>query len=138
VNGGINGRPEERTGMTIINWFLGRSSKRPGTIQERIHKVDEQMRKEYYFLQEQEHKRFLQDMEDSKIQRAIRLEAERLAGEYRAALVYPGIGKLYIPVANPRIYQITIWDEATARYKGQDIIKLIYEEYKRLIREDLP
>ena len=87
---------------------------------------------------EKERSVLLQKVEDEKIERGIKNEALRLLREYNDAPVIK-IGdrenKIYLPVMNPFIHAIIIYDEETSKYKGKNIKQLVNEEYQRLKQE---
>lgn len=91
----------------------------------------------YQMIQEREKERsvMMQKLENEKIERGIKREAERWLFEYNNA---PTIKmgetefKNCIHIMRPFISAIMIYDEETAKYKGCNIQKLVSEEYQRL------
>lgn len=91
----------------------------------------------YQMIQEREKERsiMMQKLENEKIERGIKNEAQRWLNEYKNAPTIK-IGetefKNCIHIMRPFISAIMIYDEETAKYKGSDIRKLVSEEYQRL------
>ena len=67
----------------------------------------------------------LQKFENDKIERGIRIEAQRWLEEDTKS-------KNCIHIMSPFIHSINIYHEETAKYKNCNIRKLIYEEYNNL------
>jgi hypothetical protein len=91
----------------------------------------------YQMIQKREKERsiMMQKLENEKIERGIKNEAQRWLNEYNNAQTIK-IGdtefKNCIHIMRPFIYAIIIHDEETAKYKGCNIQKLVSEEYQRL------
>ena len=91
----------------------------------------------YQMIQEREKERsiMMQKLENEKIERGIKNEAQRWVNEYNNS---PNIKigetefKNCIHIMRPFIPAIMIYDKETAKYKGCNIQKLVSEEYQRL------
>ena len=92
----------------------------------------------YQMIQEREKERsiMMQKLENEKIERGIKREAERWLNEDKyATTIKIGNEIIEVPRINimrPFITAILIYDEETAKYKGCNIQKLVSEEYQRL------
>jgi hypothetical protein len=84
---------------------------------------------------EKERSIMLQKLENEKIERGIKNEAQRWLNAYdNAPTIKIGDSefKTCIHIMQPLIYASMIYDEETAKYKGCNIQKLVSEEYLRL------
>lgn len=77
----------------------------------------------------------MQKLENEKIERGIKNEAQRWLNEYNNAHIIGAKGYEFrncIHIMRPFVSVIMIYDEETAKYKGCNIQKLVSEEYQRL------
>lgn len=91
----------------------------------------------YQMIQEREKERsiMMQKLENEKIERGIKNEAQRWLNEHNNAPIVGAKGHEFrncIHIMRPFISAIIIYDEETAKYKGCNIQKLVSEEYQRL------
>ena len=91
----------------------------------------------YSMIQEREKEKSImfQKLENEKIERGIKSEAQRWLNNYNnASSIKIGNNefKNCIHIMRPFISAIMIYDEETAKYKDCDIRKLVSEEYQRL------
>ena len=80
----------------------------------------------------------MQEIENSRIEKSIKLEARRWLYEYNNAIELEINGvkfKNCIHIINPFIFATMIYDEETAKYKNANIYELVKLEYNKLIEE---